>query len=496
MIALPSWMTKKRSRSTPREPIEASALTVRSRLIRALRARFDVAQTTEDNRRHWMNADALSADAALSPEIRATLRNRARYEVANNTYARGIVNTLANDVIGTGPRLHMRMNDKTSAQRIEREFMRWAKAINLAGKLRTMRKAKGQDGEAFAVMVTNRGLRTPVKLDLRLVEADQVTTPDLSNLNEAEAIDGIRFDQWGNPIEYHVLRQHPGDLFGDLMMAYDRVPATKVLHWFDADRPGQSRGLPDIMPALPLFAQLRRYTLAVIAAAETAADFAAVLYTDAPADSEADDVEPLDSIEIEKRMLMSLPFGWKMSQLKAEQPVTTYRDFKREIIAEIARVLNMPYNVAAGDSSDYNYASGRLDHQTYFKSIEVQQVDLECRILDRIFDEWMTEAILIDGYLPQAARTIDADLSHLWFWDGHEHVDPAKEANAQASRLQHHTTTLAAEFAAQGKDWEVELRQRAREIKLMDELGLSHSDMLPQRESEEATDGQDAKDAA
>jgi len=34
-------------------------------------------------------------------------RNPARYEVANNAYARGIVLTLANDVVGTGPRLQM-----------------------------------------------------------------------------------------------------------------------------------------------------------------------------------------------------------------------------------------------------------------------------------------------------------------------------------------------------------------------------------------------------
>ena len=39
-----------------------------------------------------------------------------------------------------------------------------------------------------------------------------------------------------------------------------------------SDRPGQARGIPDITPALPLFAQLRRFTLAVLAAAETAAD--------------------------------------------------------------------------------------------------------------------------------------------------------------------------------------------------------------------------------
>jgi hypothetical protein len=76
-----------------------------------VRARFDAAQTTPDNRRHWANADALAADAAASPEVRRTLRNRARYEVANNSYARGIVLTLANDVIGTGPRLQMLLGD-------------------------------------------------------------------------------------------------------------------------------------------------------------------------------------------------------------------------------------------------------------------------------------------------------------------------------------------------------------------------------------------------
>ena len=53
------------------------------------------------------------------------------------------------------------------------------------------------------------------------------------------------------------------------------------------------------------------------------------------------------------------------------------------------------------------------------------------------------------------------------------HVDPAKEASAQATRLQSNTTTLAAEYARAGLDWESELRQRAREMSLMRELGLA-----------------------
>jgi lambda family phage portal protein len=436
-----------------------------------LRARYDAAVTNDDSRRHWANADGLSANAANSAEVRRVLRNRSRYEVANNSYARGIVLTLANDVIGTGPRLQMLTEDAEANRRIEREFAAWAKAVNLAEKLRTLRTARAEDGEGFAILTSNRKLPTLVQLDLRLVEADQVCTPDLSSL-DANAVDGIVFDAAGNPVEYHVLKEHPGETARRFILEYDRVPAESVLHWFRADRPGQARGVPDIMPALPLFAQLRRFTLAVIAAAETAADFAGILYTDAPAGGESEAAEPFEPIELEQRALVTMPGGWKMSQLQAEQPATTYAEFKKEILNEIARCLNMPFNVAAGNSSGYNYASGRLDHQTYFKAIRVDQSHLECIVLDRILAAWLDEAALIAGLLPANLGPF-VDWSHQWFWDGQEHVDPAKEASAQATRLANHTTTLAHEYARQGRDWEEALRQRAKEIALMQELGLT-----------------------
>jgi len=461
--------------------------------MRLVRARYDAAATNPDNRRHWANADGLSANAANSAEVRRVLRNRSRYEVANNSYARGIVLTLAHDVVGTGPRLQLLTPDGDANNRIESEFMLWAKAVGLAEKLRTMRMARAEDGEAFVVLTSNPRLPTAVRLDLILVEADQVATPDLNPLRE-NAVDGIVFDESGIPVEYHLLKQHPGDsrFSGGNVLDYDRIPAESVIHWFRADRPGQARGVPDIMSALPLFAQLRRFTLAVIAAAETAADFAGILYTDAPANGEADAAEPFEPIELEKRALLTMPGGWKMSQLQAEQPATTYAEFKREILNEIARCLNMPYNVAAANSSGYNYASGRLDHQTYFKAIRVEQSHLECVVLDRILAAWLDEAALIPGLLPEGLPLV-ASWQHRWFWDGHEHVDPQKEATAQATRLASHTTTLADEYARRGQDWETQLRQRAKEVALMQELGLTTApvsqDTAP-ADTEEETDAE------
>jgi lambda family phage portal protein len=356
-----------------------------------------------------------------------------------------------------------------------------------------MRMARAEDGEAFGFLTSNERLATAIQLDLRLVEADQVCTPDLNPL-VPNAIDGIVFDGAGNPVEYHVLKNHPGDTSALANREYERVSADSVVHWFRADRPGQARGVPDIMPALPLFSQLRRYTLAVLAAAETAADFAGILYTDAPANGEADAAEPFEPIELEQRALLTMPGGWKMSQLEAEQPSTTYGEFKHEILNEIARCLNMPFNVAAGNSSGYNYASGRLDHQTYFKSIRVEQAQLETVVLDRILAAWFDEAVLIPSLLPADAGPI-AQWPHQWFWDGHEHVDPAKEATAQATRLANHTTTLAHEYARQGRDWEEALRQRAKELSLMQELGLTPAAAVPTTDTEEDEDGEEADEA-
>ena len=76
-----------------------------------VRASFDAASRSQEAHRHWSGADALSADAALSPDVRHLIISRARYEVANNGYVCGILNTLADDCIGTGPRLQLSLCD-------------------------------------------------------------------------------------------------------------------------------------------------------------------------------------------------------------------------------------------------------------------------------------------------------------------------------------------------------------------------------------------------
>ncbi len=442
---------------------------------RQVRARWDAAQTNDDNRRHWAMADGLSADMAASPQVRRILRNRARYEVANNTYAKGLVNTLSNDCIGTGARPHfMGMTTKDSAF-IKREFAAWSDEVDLPEMLRTMRATRAIDGEAFALMVNNPGLDTAVKLDLRLIEAEQVASIDLM-VADPHHVDGIQFDDFGNPKTYNVLKQHPG---GSTFMAWEAnpIPAAQVLHFFIPDRPGQRRGIPELTPALPLFAQLRRWTLAVIAAAETAADLAAIIHSTGAA-VEGAAATPWERVEFEKRAMVTLPEGWDISQLKAEHPTSTYSDVKNQLIAEVARCMVVPFIIAAGNSSGANYASGRLDFQAYYKSLRIDRARMQRQVLDRVFNAWRREAVLVEGYLPQSLRTVQADWSHLWFFDGNQHVDPQKEANAQATRLANFTTTLADEWGLNGADWDEKLDQIIKERQKLKAAGLTLGEML------------------
>lgn len=432
---------------------------VKPRSMRALKAKYDAAQTTTENTRHWANADSYGPNASLDSSVRRTIRSRARHEVQNNTYAGGMVRTLANDTIGTGPRLQSLTEDKEANTQIEAAFDSWATSIRLAEKLRTMRMAKAVDGEAFASLFTNVPLRNPVKLDIQPHEAEMIASPMMA-MQAGSLADGILFDDFGNVTAYLLLRTHPGEYGIQDETGADTVPARAMLHLFNCERPGQHRGCSEIASALPLYAQLRRYTLAVIRSAESAAMFSWLLKTQqSPSDMELGD--EWETLETERGMGTVLPAGYEMQQLKAEQPTTMYEAFKRCIIAEIARCLSMPYNVAAGDSSGYNYSSGRLDHKTYYRSIGVEREFFTVSAIDPLYVAWWEEARLIGGLLPESVRKFELPPPHVWRWDGDEHVDPVKESNATETRLRIGITSYPDECGKLGSDWEVVQQQNA-----------------------------------
>ncbi|MDR3199308.1 MAG: phage portal protein [Planctomycetaceae bacterium] len=442
--------------------------------------------TRKEERAYWGDANSLSANATFLPEDRRKWRNIARYETNCNSYGKGLILTLANIGIGRGPRLQLLTEDENYNSKVEQEFAAWAETINLGEKLKTMRKAKCVDGEAFAIININPKVKHGVKIDLKLIECDRVTTLE-PNL-EQQRIDGIHFDKYGNPESYDVLKEHPGDISFTAYNKTESIAAEFMLHWFRQDRPEQSRGITELLPSLPLFAQLRRYTLAVIESAETAASISA-LFTSNGADTrsvdlvkEGDDysTENPKSMELRKNMGIFLPAGWDMKQIDPKQPTTNYQMFKREILSEMARCLEIPVNIVLGDSSNFNYASGRLDHQIFHRNIRNEQNQCEKVVMFPLFEVFYREGVRV-GLFPDYGIPYMSSQYARFYWDGLEHVDPYKEAQAMTARVDAGLTNDSIECANLGHDWEDVLEQRMRELKRKQDLAKKYGVELPEK---------------
>lgn len=453
-----------------------------------MNASFDAAEANRLLDNYWAQARDESANNAASPEKRRKLRTRARYEVANNSVAKGIVLTLTNDVVGSGPRMQLTSDNPDHADALrfaERAWREWCEAVGLVEKIRALFSAKIVDGEGVSFFAAGRVAGSPVPLDLVTVEADRLTSPDTGVGRANGDIDGVFVDEYGRPTKYSIARKHPSDFaITPAGAAFRTLDPDRVIHLFRQDRPEQTRGVPYLTPCLNLFALLRRYTLATVTSAETAAAIAMVITSDATAGGFGDEIEdvesdvelsPGDNVPIGNGMAMTLPSGYSIEQVKAEQPASGFEEFRRALIVEIARCLNMPANVALGDSSRYNYASGRLDHQTYHGQIGIEREHLERVVLSRVYREWFAAALSSVAALPASVRAIltgDTSIDVRWLWPAREHVDPVKEANAAAIRIENGLTTRSVELARAGLDFRETTVRQAEERDYRAEHGL------------------------
>lgn len=458
------WLKNLWSKPAARQSSEQRSVAAWQSRYSQLKASYDAARTSTEYQNIWANADAYDADSAHSKEVRHTLIRRSRYEIGSNGYSDGIAQTYATDLIGLGPTLRMQTGSDGFNRLIELTWYRWWKAARMRQKLWCMAHAKHSDGEAFAVIRRNQRVNHPIKIEPVLHEAEQCQTPYVP-FNEPGYIDGIKFDEFGNPQWYDFLRQHPGTSRAMLLeFEPERIAAQNVLHWFKVRRPGQHRGVPECASTLNAGAAARRWREATLGAAETAADFTMFVKTEFQPDSEEMQyASDFSQQEISKRMMTALPVGYEPFQLKAEHPTATYDTFHKSLVNEQARPKSMPYNKAACDSSSYNYASGRLDHQTYYAALDVEREDCNDMVLDPLFSAWFNLAVAQFGWLggdPMAVT--DAAREHIWDWPKHRVADVESEANANETKLTSGQTMLPRMYSDAGWDLDDEIAKAAQ----------------------------------
>lgn len=106
-----------------------------------------------------------------------------------------------------------------------------------------------ESGEALSRMVIARGKKNgDIPLKLQSIEAEQL---DPRYSNGTNIRQGIQFASSGyKPTAYHVWKRHPSLANFNVVNERVAVPAERMLHMFNRDRPGQWRGIPKLAPAM------------------------------------------------------------------------------------------------------------------------------------------------------------------------------------------------------------------------------------------------------
>ena len=97
--------------------------------------------------------------------------------------------------------------------------------------------------------------------------------------------------------------------------------------------------------------------------------------------------------------MLVLPTGYKLNQLKSEQPTETYGRSQGD------SPRDQPLPGRAARDRDQQQRKPQLrqrtpDHQLYYRFVHVERCWLNCNVLDLVFKHWL-EALFIPGILPR-----------------------------------------------------------------------------------------------
>lgn len=430
---------------------------------------FEAGETNRLNEAHWSLDTDQPINAWLDARL-AKVRSRATYEARNNGTITGIVNTLAEDVVGPdGPTLEVQSDNDAYNTALEDVWREWFKAPttrpNVSGTawLKLCVRNLPRAGEYLARMTIDDNAGEPVKMRLWPVHPRRLKSPTMGAANP-RLVQGIEFDPFDRPVRYWIESTTPDGYTTQI----DPWSPDDIIHEFVLDEETQARGFPWLTPTLQPAADLRDYDNSVQHAGRQMADQSALLYT-----SETDQVwQAPEETTIEPGSIRMAPPGWKPFQYMATQPPVQYPDYRAERQREIGRPLSMPLMMVRLDSSTHNYSSARFDSQGWGRFVAgvqnwISGTEQSYGTLNRLVDEVVKEV----QFLPEF-RNRPPKVKYNWTWPGRPHVDPLKERNADKIGHEDGSLTLTDSLAAPGKTLDSHIATKVREKKAFEDAGL------------------------
>lgn len=423
-----------------------------------------------------------------------TLRDRSRAAVRNDGYAKGTIDKLVTNIVGTGIKPLSLAQDKEFRKATQALWLRWTDESDADGLLdwygqeaqavRCMLEA----GEVFARIrprLPSDGLTVPIQtqiLEPEMCPHDYNSTARNGNRIRA----GIEFDRIGRRVAYHFYGSRPGDLndwdAGDLR----RVPAESVLHIFDPLRAGQLRGVPHLSQALIKLYELDKFDDATLLRQQIQNLFAGFLKRANPGDTSVNALTGLsadatrdgrDVVSMEAGTFHELAPGEEVNFSDPPDAGSAYPAYMKQQLMGVAAATGVPYEVLTGDMAGVSDRSMRIVLHEFRRAIQARQHHIVAYQLCRpLWKAWFDRAFLA-GALPIPPAYLENPTpwaSVKWMPQGWPYIHPVQDVEATKAAIRSGFTSRSAAVSEQGEDSEVIDAEQQADNERADELGLTY----------------------
>jgi len=430
-----------------------------------------------------------SADSELRFSLK-TLRDRCRDLTRNNEYAKRYMQLLTSNVVGENgvnfqcqARNEDRTLDAPGNAIVENSFKKWGRlgSCTVDGRMswadcqRFVIQNLARDGEVLVRKIKN--YNNEHGFALQFLESDYLDEEKNEVWKNGNSIRmGVEIDDFGKPVAYHLLTQHPGDyefIRDRRTRQHIRVPAEEIMHIFIPTRTNQTRGEPFMANAIAALKMLHGYREAELVAARVAAAKMGFITTpngDEYIGDGNEDSSPL--MNSEPGTFEQLAPGQSIEMFDPQHPTSAFADFEKAILRGIASGLGVSYTSLANDLEGTSYSSirqGALEDRDHYRLLQNFMIT---HFVEPVIREWLSMAMTKNA-IPLPIQKFDKFADNFTFRArGFQWVDPKKEIEANILGLQNGLVSMQDIANHYGRDVEDVFEQIQREKELAQSLGI------------------------
>lgn len=475
------------------------------------------------------NPSVRSADAELLPDMKGMV-GRAHDMHRNMPLASGAAQIHVDNIIGSGLRLSAKPDYKALGLTVEwaAEWSRITEAkfrafaddpacyvdagrrLNFGAMQVLAQQQLLGPGEILgtAEWLPDRGCQYATAI--QMVDPARLCNPN-GQMDTATLRAGVELDRHGAAHHYHFRSALQSDMrfAGSETYSWNRVAREtswgrqQVIHLYEQKRPGQSRGVTGLATVIANSFKLDQLQNVTMDAAVLNAMYAAVLKTDmnyaqAAETLGADEIPSYltsmvgagkefygdRGVRVNGKQVTRLMPGDELDFNSVNQPGPNFAQFEKSFLRNLAAGWNLTYEQLARDYTQTNYSGARAGLMEAWKFFSARRDLYGARFASMVYSLWLEEAIdKGEVELPAGAPDFyDAKAAYSrskWIGPGKGEIDPLKETKAKREKMEAMTLTYEDACAEDGKDWEENLEQIAREKNRMVQLGLTVADIVP-----------------